>query len=932
VEGKIDRLWQSAKELLERHPELLRNEPTDDRAKLLEELALCRIMLDLQKEELLRERQSAEQVRAKCARIYDTLPVPCFTLTEDGTITQANLHAASLFDSEPHLLIKKSFMDFVVEEWRDEFLLHCRKAIGSGQREACELRLKQKEGPAFDALVESIAEKDGGVDLVHSVVTDITALRDAKEAFRETAERLRDTLESIADGFITVDKNWRLTYVNSEADRLLAGGRKTLLNKVVWKDVASRLVGSVIHSQLKKAMDERVTVAFETESIRSQQLLDVRVYPSKYGLSIYFRDITKRKKAEEALRASEKRYRHLVEAAREGIWVMDTEGATILVNTRMAEMLGYSPDEMAGRNCLDFVAHEDRPLMENRLERLKKGIKEEFDFSFICKDGSPGWMHVSANPIFNKVGESEVCAGSLSLVSDIGRKKQARQERARLETAIKSAAEGFTVISKDYVIRYANPAFCRMTGYKRKELVGKKIEILGKGPGDEAFYERIWRAINSGRAWSGCLTGKRKDGMLFDREVTVSPVKDDEGNVVEFVAVSRDVTKERLLEAELRQSQKMEAVGTLAGGIAHDFNNILAAIIGFAEITLEDLPKDHPVAPFVAHILNSGIRGRDLVRQILTFSRRGEKQFKPLLLAPIVEETTKLLRASVPASIEIRRNIANEPSLVLGDPIQVQQILMNLVANAAYAIAHKPGIIEISLSDVEIPPSSEEGSVAGLDRGQYAKLTVQDNGPGIEPQIIDRIFDPFFTTKEPGKGTGMGLAVVHGIVKNMKGTITVSSTVGEGTTFEVYLPHISSKPSMGPARETPVSGGRERILFVDDEEALAEIVKEMIGRLGYRVEIKTDSIDALETFERHPHEYDLVITDQAMPRMTGTQLARKMLAIRSDIPIILCSGFSEVVSAEEAKAAGVTQFVMKPIVRRDFAKSIRSALDGTKRT
>jgi PAS domain S-box-containing protein len=383
-----------------------------------------------------------------------------------------------------------------------------------------------------------------------------------------------------------------------------------------------------------------------------------------------------------------------------------------------------------------------------------------------------------------------------------------------------------------------------------------------------------------------------------------------------------EVAEREKAESYLRQAQKLEALGTLAGGIAHDFNNILAAMIGFAELMKDRMPEGSRQREHAGKIVRAGVRGRDLVRQMLTFSRQAEQTRKPLRLATIVKESAKLLRSSTPSTIDMKVHVKGDGSVIMGDPVQIEQVLMNLVTNAIHAM-RDGGVLEIGLSHCDTAPSSD------LEPGPYVKLTVRDTGTGIAPEIVDRIFDPFFTTKGLGEGTGLGLSVVLGIVKQSRGHIAVASAPGKGTTFDVYFPAIVDEPTKSDrAGDLPVAGGHERLLFIDDEPALTEIGEELLTGLGYEVTIQTSGRAALALFRLDPSRFDLVITDQTMPEMTGIQLAAALLAIRPDVPVILSTGFSQTATERSAKEAGIRAFVMKPLTKGEIARTVRQVLDG----
>lgn len=635
----------------------------------------------------------------------------------------------------------------------------------------------------------------------------------------------------------------------------------------------------------------------------------------------------------ESLIESEERYRILFNSGNDAMFVHsltpEGEPATFMeVNEVACQLLEYSRAELLELTSSDIGLDAPEESRDNQTIQasLLKDRHILFDRLLVTKSGRAIPFEINAH-LFEFRGRPTV----LSIARDITDRKRAEKERMRLLAVIEQVVESVIITDTDWIIRYVNPAFEDISGYGQEEVIGRHISMFRSGKHEEVFYRAMQDTVNSGDVWIGRIISRKKDASLYEVETTVSPLRDCLGNIINFVCVMRDVTHEVQLERQLRQAQKMEAIGTLAGGISHDFNNILASIMGFTEMAIEDLPVESPVRNDLTQVLASIHRAKDLVRQILTFSRRKEQEKKPTDIAMVVREALRLLRASIPTTIEIRRNIPIEgeedAGLVLADSTQIHQLLMNMGSNAAHAMREKGGVLEVGLSRVYLD-SKAVARLADLYPGEYLKLSVSDTGHGIEPEVLHRIFDPFFTTKGPESGTGLGLSVVYGIVKSHGGAITVESEPGSGATFEVFLPRVEGEAAVETEEPQEIVGGSERILFVDDEKSLAEMGKRMLEHLGYRVNCMTSSLEALELFRSDPDRFDLVITDQTMPHMTGIQLAEEVLSIRPDMPIILCTGYSEVATFERVKAAGIRRLLMKPLGARNFGETIRYVLDG----
>lgn len=514
-----------------------------------------------------------------------------------------------------------------------------------------------------------------------------------------------------------------------------------------------------------------------------------------------------------------------------------------------------------------------------------------------------------------------------ALLKEVEERKRAEQDRALLATAIDQSGESIIITDHNGSIQYVNPAFEHLTGYSREEALGQSPRFLRSGKHNAAFYAHLWKTLKDGGVWRGHFINKKKDGGLFEEEATISCVRDEDGGVTNYVALKRDVTTEVSLEKQLRQAQKMEAIGTLAGRIAHDFNNMLALIMGHGEIAQRALEEDHPARKNVQHILKAGDRARTFVRQILTLGRKLEQERKPIEAAPLVREALDFLRVSLPTTVQIRSQIDDNAGVIFADASQVHQVLMNLCTNAFQAMGSDRGTLDIGLDVAALPPNfvAQVGSPAP---GDYVRITVSDSGCGMDAETQQRIFEPFFTTKKPGIGTGLGLSTVHGIVMNYDGAICVHSDPERGTTFEVYLPLMRNIDGVEESSPGVPLEGKERILLIDDDEELVQMTAAALGSMGYVVDSFTRPEVAAEHFSTQAARYDLVITDQVMPEMSGMELVRELLDTRPDVAIVMLTGYGEGVTDEQAKLAGVSEYLMKPVSFHALTQAIRRCLDG----
>ncbi len=679
------------------------------------------------------------------------------------------------------------------------------------------------------------------------------------------------------------------------------------------------------------------------------------------------------------------------------IYYKNTKGVFLGCNNIFAEkIIGLGRSEIIGRGVFDLSPGIPADLAKiydtKDRELLARPATQIYDAEARCADGHRRTFLFNTATFCDRNGK---VAGIVGLMLDLTEKKKVEEElRWELSVNVALAKQSNALLAASYdidavceqVLKYAKALTRSKHGYvsvidpntganvghtathmmEQCRLQAGLSEKVSFTKGPDGQYPGLWgHALNTQTAFytnapdtHPAVKGLPEGHIGLKRFLTV-PVSiqtklvgqialanaqrnytDQDLNAIEQIselfalAIFRHRSEEEneVLQGQLRQAQKMEAIGTLAGGIAHDFNNILAAIIGYVEMAQMEVSENPTAKHHLEQVLKAGYRAKDLVRHILAFSRQAEQERKPIQIHLIVKEAMKLLRASLPTTIEIRTKIAPGATTVLADPTQVHQVLMNLCTNAHHAMMVTGGTLAVELETVNLT-SSDISGYGDIKSGKYIRLKIQDTGAGMKREILDRIFDPYFTTKQKGVGTGLGLAMVYSIVKAHEGMIKVESELGVGTLFEVFLPRIESEAESDAEAFGPIATGSERILMVDDEASLVELGKRMLMRLGYHVVTRTSSIEALEAFRDNPAAYDVIITDMTMPNMTGDQLAKHILALRPDIPVILCTGFSELITEEKAREMGLAGFLFKPLSLRDLGSVVRKALDSkTKKT
>ncbi|MBX3178665.1 MAG: PAS domain S-box protein [Candidatus Hydrogenedentes bacterium] len=625
--------------------------------------------------------------------------------------------------------------------------------------------------------------------------------------------------------------------------------------------------------------------------------------------------------SESALREREALSRSLLASFPDLLFRVDPTGVIEDVLASNDDLLYANVAEIVGRRVDELIPG---PVAARCLERIAAAFESgevtvfEYDLDF--------------GPDDRRSYEARIVPGAdraaLALIRNITDRKRLEIERERLRLAVEHAAESIVLTDLDGIIEYVNPAFEECTGYTREEVIGQNTRILKSGRQTPDYYARMWQNIQGGETWRGQFVNRRKDGQLFTEEATISPIRDAAGAVVSYVSVKRDVTRELDLERQLIQAQKMESLGTLAGGIAHDFNNILQAILGFAHLARQGpAGRDDTVALCLREIETAAQRARDLVAQILTFSRKSDVARDPIPLGPEIEHALRFLRSALPSSIRIERAIAADCPPVLANATQIHQLVANLCTNAMYAMEKGGGVLRVSLTPVRIETPLETLS-GPIEPGDYVQLEIADTGAGIPPELFDRLLDPFFTTREVGQGTGLGLAIVHGIVRSMQGGLMIESSPGNGATVRALFPVCRAvvrdeAPQEGEAPPTPRPA---RVLVVDDEVSITQLAELVLSRYGYIPEVFNDPLAALASFESNPGRFAIAIVDYTMPEKNGFELAADFYAIAPDMPVLMATGVMDQERIRRPHPPNIMEVLNKPFLTTGLIEAVGRCL------
>lgn len=773
--------------------------------------------------------------------------------------------------------------------------------------------------------------------------SSIRQRRRAEVQLRESEEKFRTAFDEDSIGRTLTGIDGRLMQVNPRFCKMLG---------YTAKEISALRFADITHQDDMASSQEvvRRLLAGEEDSCRLEKRylhkdgsylwveMTTTLLRDEQGTPKYFitgiLDISERKKASKTLKESEANHKLVLTMMEESLSVIDIDGNFLLANpTAARNLIGGRAEELIGKNIRHMIPEEQSiKLLAAYRQVLDSGTPKVQEVLVSLAQGDR-WFINRLQPL--EYGEQKIKA-VLSISLDISDRKRAEEALIRQKFLLEKSQEMGRIGTWELDLTQNRLVWtdenCRIFGVPEGSVLTYEIFQEKIHPEDREFVHQQWQAALNGSPYDiehRILLAEQIKWVREKAEIHF----DGNNRPIFAIGFTQDITERKRAEEEkknlntqLQQAQKLEAIGTLAGGIAHDFNNILGAIVGYSEMISDDLPPGSPSARDIKEVLKASHRAKTLVKQILTFSRQADDQKILIKPAVIVKEAITLLRSSLPTTITIKQDIDENAGMILADPTQIHQIVMNLATNAFHAMEPKGGTLTISLQK-NIFPENDLASGADLQPGTYVHLSIRDTGEGIAPEILDRIFDPFFTTKEVGKGTGLGLSMVYSIIKSCNGSITCDSKPGEGTNFRILFPAVEGHvlEEHGSTGLTP--HGREHILHIDDEEMLVELGQTIFERLGYQVTTTTSSFDALTKFESQPDTFDLIITDQTMPGMTGFDLAQRILKIRPRMPIILCTGYSTLISEDKARAAGIKGFAYKPLTKKEIGKLIRKVLD-----
>ena len=812
-----------------------------------------------------------------------------------------------------------------------------RNAVRDRIKNLCvEYRIKHKNGGIrwVADRRQMIYDATGSFAYVDGLLLDITERRETDRKLADSEYRFRTIADIAVNGMVTVDSRGTIDFFNRAAERMFGFTSDEVVGRNVTMLLPERYRNAHMAGmeRYRETGDPRIIgKTVELDALRK----DGTVFPIELSLgtwgpreapffSAIIRDITDRRHWEEALKESEERFRAIFEGTKDGILLADVESKRfITANRSICDMLQYSLDEIRRLGVADIHPVEDIPRVLDTFERqARQELDVAMDLPVKRKDGSVFFADIKSSPV--TISGKRYLIGDFRDATD---RRKAEEALTRLGMAVDQAAEAIVVTDTQGKIEYVNPAFERITGHSREEAIGSNMRILKSGKHDEKFYKEMWATLSKGEVWQGRFVNKKKDGTLYDEEDTISPVRDPSGKIVNFVAGKRDITAEVVLRNQVQTAQRMESVGTLAGGIAHDFNNALTGVLGFGEMLRHRLADNPAALADIDQILRSAGRASALTRQLLTFARRQVIEPVNLSMSKVVLDLSKLLRKVIGEHIEIKTSLREDQPAVFADSGQMEQVLMNLCINARDAMPSGGRLL--IRTDVTTVDREYVKAHPYVNEGRYVLLTVSDTGIGMNEKTVERIFEPFFSTKDPEKGTGLGLAVVYGIVKQHNGYIHVASEVGKGTTFEIRLPAVDAKADpRATAKEEQVRGGNETVLLAEDDDPVRMLAERILREFGYRVLAARNGEEAVGVFKENAGGINLAILDVMMPIRGGKEAFEEMRSVSPALKVIYTSGYAADAIHESFVLHAGVPFLQKPFGPADLARKVREVLDS----
>jgi len=732
-------------------------------------------------------------------------------------------------------------------------------------------------------------------------------------------------MDAVQAGVVCIDmQTHTIIEANPAALRMIGASREQVVGKLCHSFICPAEKGKCPVSDIGQTVDnsERILLTSKGEPIPVIKYVVQSVMGGRKVLVETFISIAERKRAEEAMRQSEEKYRNVVERAADGIMVLQ-KGIITYANSSLGRMSNTNSQELIGEPFNRFVHPSELPKVAELYRRRMAGetVPQVYETVLVTADRKP--IHVELNA---GIITYEGTAADLIFVRDITARKQFEAERAQLVMAVEQTTDAVVITDMKGNIQYVNPAFGRITGYSRAEVFGKNPRFLKSGRQESSVYAALWAALSEGHSWRGRFQNKKKDGSIFTCDTVITPTRDENDTIINYVSVQRDVTRELQMEEQYLQAQKMESIGRLAGGIAHDFNNIMTAILGFGSMILDQIDENNPLRHAVEQIVSAGERATNLTRQLLTFSRKQMVEVRILDPNAVIVEMNQLLRRALGEDIELMTLLDDEAGCVKMDAGLLQQVVMNLAINARDAMA-RGGQLTIRTSRATLDEKFCKSRV-NVQPGEYLQLSVRDSGAGMSREVLSHVFEPFFTTKPKGKGTGLGLATVYGVVNQCGGHIEIESEPGAGTQVNIWLPRVVTTADTVPVElEEKLQRGTETILVVEDEDVVRDLSCRILRSLGYHVQEASNGKEAVELVQKYSHPIHLVFTDVVMPHMGGPEMVENLVQIRPGIKVIYTSGFTESTIVERGVALGKVRLIQKPFTREILAQRIRHTLD-----